>query len=128
MRIVDIGRGPQIEGHRLTVLENGQWQNMTTAGVPVCVDFGAAQKAPLERLRILLLADHDRPAKPLPARKGQTASKGLAALSPADRLVASLLASRKMKAELDAKIAANPTALTNNFLRVYVERAEAEIA
>jgi hypothetical protein len=111
-----------------TQLENGQWQNTTTEGVPVCVDFESAEKAPLERIRILLLGVHDLPAKPVRARKGKTASRGLAALSPADRLVASLLASRKTKTDLEAKIAANPTALTNNFLRIYVERADAEIA
>ena len=75
-----------------------------------------------------LKGDPDLPADPSPAQKGQTASNRLAALSPADRRLASLLAARKAKAELEAKIAANSTALTNNFLRVYVKRAEAEIA
>ena len=109
-------------------LKDGRWKNTTMEGVPVYVDFEAAAKAPLERLRVLLFGDCDLPADPKPRTGGPTAYERLGALSPEDRRIASLLSGRKIKAEMEAKIAAAPDDETVPLSRLMIARAEEAIA
>ena len=96
-----------------TQLEDGRWENRTTQGVPIYGMFESTDRDRLENLRNRLFGTSAAAQLKVQdeVRSDPTALERLNSLSPEDRLVATLLAAQKVKAELEQRLATGPSSI-----------------
>ncbi len=116
-----------------TQTKDGRWENRTTHGMPIYGLFESTSSDRLEDLRKRLFESSASPRSKdkYEVKSDPTAFDRINSLSLADRRIATLLAAQKVKAEAEAKLAANSKSINPAeamFARYKIERMDEAIA